>query len=325
MKARIRTIKPEAFTDEDLWDLEQETGLPIFRAFAGLWCHADREGRFEWRARPLKAGILPYWDGDFSRVLDALATRGLLVRYAVNGREYGYIPGFKKHQAINAREEESKLPSPDLASNNSEDLHACGTRESRVDYASAARHDSARGERNGIEGNRREGKKEHASTTTVATATTTTEPRNLEQALSMPIGDRARFAEANQHFAAWLCPEQWPELKTFAEVACDAMGIAAAPLAAYQRDPGVRALVTLFATFTPGQLAQALTAIPDDPWFRSRRGLSSFSVEVVRRLLDARPDAPQSPARGSKRQPDYPGEQTFRPTEQIQLITEAAP
>ncbi len=112
MRGRIRTIKPEAFTDEDLWDLEVETGLPIFRAFTGLWCYADREGRFEWRPRPLKAAVLPYWDGDVAAVLDALERGGFIRRYVIDGVTYGYIPGFLKHQAVGAREAKSTLPPP---------------------------------------------------------------------------------------------------------------------------------------------------------------------------------------------------------------------
>lgn len=112
MRGRIRTIKPEAFTDEDLWDLEVETGLPIFRAFTGLWCYADREGRFEWRPRPLKAAVLPYWDGDVAPVLDALERGGFIRRYVVDGVTYGFIPGFLKHQAVGAREAKSVLPPP---------------------------------------------------------------------------------------------------------------------------------------------------------------------------------------------------------------------
>lgn len=135
MKPRIRTIKPEAHIDEHLWDAEQETGLPLFRAFTGLWCHADREGRFEWRPRPLKAGILPYWEGDFSRVLDALATRGFVVKYVSGGREYGYIRTFKDHQFINNREPASSLPDPEEAESFEEDprvTDASTTGESRV-------------------------------------------------------------------------------------------------------------------------------------------------------------------------------------------------
>lgn len=148
MKPRIRTIKPEALTDEDLWDAEQETGLPLFRAYAGLWCVADREGRFEWRPRPLKAAILPYWDGDFSRVLDACVTRGFVRKYACNGREYGWIPTFKRHQLVNNREAESDLPAPPEEPCDSDSL----TRDARVEHASSTRHDPARGEGKGTEG-----------------------------------------------------------------------------------------------------------------------------------------------------------------------------
>lgn len=112
MRPRIRTIKPEFFLHEELFDLEQETGLPVRLAFIGLWCQADREGRFQWRPRTLKAGILPFDDTDFGRVLDALATRGFVVSYTCAGERYGYIPSFTKHQAVNNRESESDLPDP---------------------------------------------------------------------------------------------------------------------------------------------------------------------------------------------------------------------
>lgn len=112
MKPRIRTIKPEALLDEVLWDLEESSGLPIFRGFVGLWTVADREGRFEWRPRALKSLILPYWTGDFADVLNALEERGFIVRYEVEAREYGCVRTFKKHQVINKRESESTLPAP---------------------------------------------------------------------------------------------------------------------------------------------------------------------------------------------------------------------
>jgi hypothetical protein len=111
-RTRIRSIKPEFFKHEGLYDLERETGLPIRIAFAGLWTCCDREGRFEWRPRWLKTEILPYDEVDFSRVLDALATRGFLVKYAIGSEIYGCIPSWKKHQVINNKELPSVLPSP---------------------------------------------------------------------------------------------------------------------------------------------------------------------------------------------------------------------
>jgi len=120
VKGRIRTIKPEAAADEALWDLGQGSGLPVFQAFFMLICYADRAGRFEWRPRALKAACLPYWEGDFGIVLDALADKGLLVRYEVEGKAYGLIRNFGKHQVPNKREPESTIPCPECLH-----VHAC--------------------------------------------------------------------------------------------------------------------------------------------------------------------------------------------------------
>lgn len=109
---RIRTVKPDLFKHEALFDAELETGLPLRIAFVGLWTQCDSAGRFEWRPRQLKTDVLPYDDVDFSHVLDALATRGLLVKYASNGREYGCIPSWKRHQVVNNREKPSEIPEP---------------------------------------------------------------------------------------------------------------------------------------------------------------------------------------------------------------------
>jgi hypothetical protein len=112
MRPRIRSVKPEIHTDEELWDLELETGLPLFRAFVGLWNYADREGRFEWRPRPLKAAILPYWEGDFEAALDALVAGRFVVKYTVGGKAYGWVRTFTEHQVVNTREPPSSLPAP---------------------------------------------------------------------------------------------------------------------------------------------------------------------------------------------------------------------
>ena len=88
MRGRIRSIKPDIHLHEELWDLEQESRLPLFRAFVGLWNYADREGRFEWRPRILKPLILPHWEGDFEDILHALATGGFI---------HGYVCGTRQH------------------------------------------------------------------------------------------------------------------------------------------------------------------------------------------------------------------------------------
>jgi len=150
--ARIRTVKPEFFRNHKLYQAEQEEGLPLRLAFAGLWTAADRAGRFRWSPDELKLDCLPYDEVDFRRVLHALATRHYIVHYASgdasDDREYGCIPSWDKHQVINNRETASVLPQF-LPEN--EIIDACATREPRVD-------DASRELPRGREGKGREGK-----------------------------------------------------------------------------------------------------------------------------------------------------------------------
>ena len=136
---RIRTIKPEFFHHEELFEAEVQTKLPLRVAFAGLWCIADREGRFKWEPRRIGVQVLPYDGVDFSRVLDALTTRGFILKYRVNDVCFGCIPSFLKHQVINNRESQSVLPDPEgnieETPINTEEFDASSTREPREDHA----------------------------------------------------------------------------------------------------------------------------------------------------------------------------------------------
>jgi len=188
---RIRSIKPQFFSHEGLFDLEQETGLPVRIAFAALWCEADREGRFEWRPRRLKLSCLPYDDVDFSRVLDALVTRGFIVRYASGGRDYAWIPSWKRHQVINNREKASDLPEPPESGGATQEIQgvtdASSTRETRVTET----HVRALVEREG-EGERereREGDPNHAgSTTSNVGGAPDADPRDGKPGVVIPVG-----------------------------------------------------------------------------------------------------------------------------------------
>ena len=146
--SRIRTIKPEFFQHEGLYAAEAESGLPLRLSFAGLWCQCDREGRFAWRPARLKLNILPWDDVDFSRVLDALATRGFVVRYASEGVEYGMIPSWRRHQVINNRERASETPEPS-------EINDLPTRQPRVNDACGTRLGNVQGEGKGREGKER--------------------------------------------------------------------------------------------------------------------------------------------------------------------------
>src|ERR1041385_7354226 len=112
--ARIRTIKPELFTHEALYEAEQQSKLPLRLAFAGLFTCCDREGRFRWRPRQLKLNILPYDENiDFESVLEALVINGFIVKYKINNQYYGCFPSWHKHQRVNNKESQSDLPSLD--------------------------------------------------------------------------------------------------------------------------------------------------------------------------------------------------------------------
>jgi hypothetical protein len=155
--ARIRTVKPQFFRHRKLFLAEQESGLPLRVAFAGLWTCADRAGRFRWEPEELKLDCLPYDDVDFSRVLDALFTRGFVVRYASGGKLYGVVPGFKDHQLINNRESESILPEPpdntEQLIEEANEVDASSTREARAlsESKGKGRGKGREGERKGID------------------------------------------------------------------------------------------------------------------------------------------------------------------------------
>lgn len=92
--ARIRTIKPEFFTSEDIVELD-----PLARLlYIALWCEADKEGRFSWKPKTFKMRYFPGDDCNIDALCDALVTRGLVCLY---GDSFAYVPSFKDHQHIN--------------------------------------------------------------------------------------------------------------------------------------------------------------------------------------------------------------------------------
>ena len=153
--ARIRTVKPELFRHEGLYELEIETKLPIRFSFAGLFTACDRRGRFKWKPRQLKLDVLPYDDLDFSRVLDALTSRGFIIKYENSGQIYGCIPTFESHQVINNRETESAIPSFEDEGSLVVDIKDESTRQPRVSHASVTPLVQDQAEGKGKEGNRK--------------------------------------------------------------------------------------------------------------------------------------------------------------------------
>ena len=205
MRARIRSIKPEAFLDEVLWALEVETGLPIFRGFVGLWTQADREGRFEWRPMPLKAAILPYWDGDFSHVLDALATRDFVVRYESGARAYGVVRTFRRHQAINGKEPASDLPEPPtITEPYARVTDASATREPRAPGLPAGKEGRNQKEGEGASGTRDDIPRPHkTSSSDLARSIRAGFERRYETALAAALPDTPKIGQAIGSVVEW--------------------------------------------------------------------------------------------------------------------------
>lgn len=106
--ARIRTIKPEFFTSEDIVDLS-----PLARLlYIATWCEADREGRLVWKPRTMKLRYFPADDCDIDALARELVASGLVVPY---GDGLAFIPSFSRHQHVNPRESQSSLPIPDAS------------------------------------------------------------------------------------------------------------------------------------------------------------------------------------------------------------------
>lgn len=104
--ARIRTIKPEFFTSEDIASL-----TPLARLlYIALWCEADREGRLDWKPGTFKLRYFPADNCDISELASELIERKLVIIYHADGNVYAEIPTFKTHQVINNRESESTRP-----------------------------------------------------------------------------------------------------------------------------------------------------------------------------------------------------------------------
>lgn len=112
---RIRSVKPEFWTDEDLADLRRDARL----LYVGLWNFADEHGRLRGDPRYIKGQIFPY-DDDLTpeaidSLLEELSGAGKVRRYRVAGRSYLFLPNLASHQRLEAEKVPSRLPGLDEA------------------------------------------------------------------------------------------------------------------------------------------------------------------------------------------------------------------
>lgn len=104
--ARARNIKPGLFENEELAELGPFDRL----LFIGLWTLADREGRLEDRPKRIKMKLFPGDDYDVDEGLAALAEKGFVTRYEVEGYAVVEVANFLKHQKPHGTEKDSVLP-----------------------------------------------------------------------------------------------------------------------------------------------------------------------------------------------------------------------
>src|SRR3972149_3629858 len=93
---RSRNIKPGFFLNEKLAECDFETRL----LFIGLWCYADREGRFEWIPKRIEAAIFPYDKKvNVEKSLCNLMSLHVITMSLHGEHKVGYIENFKKHRS----------------------------------------------------------------------------------------------------------------------------------------------------------------------------------------------------------------------------------
>ena len=110
--ARIRSIKPEFWTSEQI--LECSTNARLL--FIGLWNFCDDQGRHPYSAKQAKAEVFPaddFTEKDILGMLNELSTKGLIVRYESENKEYFYVTGWR-HQRID-KPQAPKYPDPEAS------------------------------------------------------------------------------------------------------------------------------------------------------------------------------------------------------------------
>jgi hypothetical protein len=112
--ARMRSIKPEFFADQDLAEELPDRDARLL--YIGLWGLADEHGRLRGDARSIKGQVFAY-DDDLTpavidKLIDMLAESGRAVRYRVEKATYLFLPKLAQHQRLEPNKTPSRLPEP---------------------------------------------------------------------------------------------------------------------------------------------------------------------------------------------------------------------
>jgi hypothetical protein len=112
--ARIRSVKPEFFQDEDL--AVEVPNRDARLLYIGLWGLADEHGRLRGNASSIKGELFAY-DMDLTpevidKLIDMLVDTGRAVRYTVRSSVYLFLPKLAKNQRLEPSKVPSRLPAP---------------------------------------------------------------------------------------------------------------------------------------------------------------------------------------------------------------------
>jgi hypothetical protein len=104
--ARIRTVKPEFWTDEKMAKLSRDARL----VYIGIWNHSDDKGVCRGNPTLLRSQIFPftespYFDHDmtlekFTGLLKELEQMRRIYKFSVDGEDFYMVKNFPRHQRI---------------------------------------------------------------------------------------------------------------------------------------------------------------------------------------------------------------------------------
>lgn len=111
--ARMRSVKPEFFLDEELASL---TSRDARLTYIGMWTLSDEHGRLRGDARYIKGQLFMYDDdlsaADVDQIIEELVKAGKAVRYRADGSSYLYLPNLARHQRLDSDKVPTRLPAP---------------------------------------------------------------------------------------------------------------------------------------------------------------------------------------------------------------------
>ena len=118
--ARIRTIKPDFWTDERL--VECSMAARLF--FIGMLNFADDNGNLQRSAKKLKMQIFPGDNIDCEKLIGELIAQRIIGEYSANGDKFLNIRNFLKHQVIDRPSKSNIPPNSNPVDNTSLDEHS---------------------------------------------------------------------------------------------------------------------------------------------------------------------------------------------------------